>query len=665
MPTVPVELIDPNGDNNGEYIVTIPDGLFHVVRLARLQYATRLSNVGADGAADHATGNGHDEEVTDDVDSGELELWSRLGGEIVRCVGVEAGRELARMFEYQIGLLAEDTAVRMLADHAVECAVAYIERQSTGASSSSQQQSMTSSSVAAPTRSHRQQKNASSGRRGGVWERNSIVRGAVFGAVFGHTEMSVAVEGNHPAARDGGVNGRNGFRCQRPMGRQVSVVVGQRELKWDVGDILKRPGLRCDRLLHAADLSVVADAPPSPPAPFTGPNRRCQHQQPHHSSTSGIDVRLSSSDRRHDAETANVGGGSLCQLPSVASSVVRPSVTDSAGLRRTGSDRRTTAASAALTRSPWTFHVSAACDARLYGYRGQLLDWDYFAHVYAPVPDDEGWFDQPAPPAATSSQSADDDFHRLYRPRRCLIGTELMQSYCSGTSSTESHPSRNQTRPPRLVVRTLSDKSAALTDFVAARIGESVAAVDGSTVQTVPRVVPVYRPLKAMSLGTASRLRRADFSASDLTRVRLVGADMRRTGLRSCLLSFARMTGVRLGSMNGATVAGSDLSYAVLDDVELPAELRLTGEDIPPFQIASTTAATVKALYAVIEATVDINSPDGASDDIDLFMQSGMKQLSICAPNAGVSSADDCEYNDQQKAFLIFTASTIANTVDY
>ena len=29
----------------------------------------------------------------------------------------------------------------------------------------------------------------------------------------------------------------------------------------------------------------------------------------------------------------------------------------------------------------WSFHVSEACDARLYGYRGPLLDWDYFAQV--------------------------------------------------------------------------------------------------------------------------------------------------------------------------------------------------------------------------------------------------------------------------------------------
>jgi len=30
---------------------------------------------------------------------------------------------------------------------------------------------------------------------------------------------------------------------------------------------------------------------------------------------------------------------------------------------------------------PWEFHTSAACDPKLYGYRGCMLDWDYFAQV--------------------------------------------------------------------------------------------------------------------------------------------------------------------------------------------------------------------------------------------------------------------------------------------
>ena len=59
----------------------------------------------------------------------DLKLWTLIGEELIKCVGSEAGNELARIFEYQIGLLGEDTAIKMLANHAVECAVAYINRQ--------------------------------------------------------------------------------------------------------------------------------------------------------------------------------------------------------------------------------------------------------------------------------------------------------------------------------------------------------------------------------------------------------------------------------------------------------------------------------------------------------------------------------------------------------
>jgi hypothetical protein len=651
---VPVELLDPNGDNTGEYIVTIPDGQFHAVRLARLQ----LANRSAAGAASERR------EVVGDVSSEDLELWSRLGEDIVRCVAFEAGRELARMFEYQIGLLAEDTGIRMLADHAVECAAAYIERQVTAAPSSQQQSQAAVSSSSAAMRTTQPQR-TTSGRRGGVWERNSVVRGAVFGAVFGHTETSVApmtVEFDVPRVTNGDVGGpRNGgthrvVAVRRPAGRQVSVVIGQRELKWDVGDILKRPGLRRDRLLYAADLSVVENGPPSPPPPFNGANRKHNNRQPHHSSISGIDAKQSAkTDRQHDAPgtgRSDLGGGSMCQLPSLASAS-RPAAADPGGLRRTGSDMASTSShSASSVHSPWTFHVSAACDARLYGYRGPLLDWDYFANVYAPVPDDEGWFDQQAPPN-------DDDFHRLYRPRRCLVGTELMQAYCNGSSGSaaagESHSGRHS-RPPRPVFRTSSaDKSSTLADFVAARIGETAAATTTGGSPSSSRIVPVYRPLKAMSLGTAPRLRRADLASADLTRVRLVGADLRRTGLRSCTLAFARLTGVRFGSATGPLTNGCDLSYAVLDDVEMPPGFRLVGEDRPSSLMTSSTAdaaaassTAIRAVYTVVGTTVCINSPDGASDDTDVLMHTGSKHLTVCAPNAGVMSIDDCKYQLRQ-----------------
>ena len=412
---VPRQLLDPDADNDGEYIVTVPDGLFYTAMCARhLDEPTTTDKVGGrqDGTAEL--------EAVCDVDDEVLGAWLGLADEMVKCAGREAARELARMFEYQISLLSEDRALRLLAEHAVECAAAYVDHQR------------------------------------GVWERNSLVRGAVFGAVFGHTETVSATD-----------------EAERRGSRRVSVIVGHRELKWDIGDVLKRPGLRRDCLQYGAGTAPA----------------------PHRMSVDCASTTTSESSRRC--------GSAEVTLSDVAS-------------------------------CPWSFHVSAACDAALYGYRGVLLDWDYFASAYAPVADDDGWFNELAQPHA-------DDFHRLYRPYRCLIGTELMQVYCSAAS----------------VVDRLAPT---LAEFVRTRLDGEQWARDA--------VEPVYRPLKALSLG---RLRRADFAGSDLTRVGLTGVDLRLTGLRDCLLVHARLTAARLGE--SAACGGVDVSYSTLVDADIDVEL--------------------------------------------------------------------------------------------
>ena len=261
------------------------------------------------------------------MDADLVATWLGLAAEIVRCVGVEAGRELARMFEYQIALLYEDRALRLLAEHAVECAAAYVEHQRA------------------------------------AWDRNSLVRGAVFGAVFGHTET--VEKQDRPGSAAGS--------------RRVSVIVGQRELKWDVGDVLKRPGLRRDCLQYG-----LGAAP-------TSTSRL--------GSTAGD---VTSAGLRCDCLQYGLG--------TAPTSTSRPG---------------STAGDVVQASCPWTFHVSAASDAALYGYRGALLDWDYFASAYAAVPDDDGWFNEQHAPHQPDD---DHDFHRLYRPYRCLVGTELMQA---------------------------------------------------------------------------------------------------------------------------------------------------------------------------------------------------------------------------------------------
>jgi len=501
--TIPRQLLDPHGDNDGEYIVTVPDGLFHAAMSARdpahddQSTTTRKLRGKVVGAADVDALGGIDDDL--------LRAWLRLAEEMVKCAGREAARELARMFEYQISLLSEERALRLLAEHAVECAAAYVDHQR------------------------------------GVWDRNSLVRGAVFGAVFGHTETVAALADDVAA--------------ERTHSRRVSVIVGHRELKWDIGDVLKRPGLRRDCLLYGAS---------TPPVPSVVP------PSSYHSSTMRVDAAPTDSRRRTSLE--------------VTRSSMEPDPVESGGC-------------------PWSFHVSAACDAALYGYRGVLLDWDYFASAYAPVADDDGWFNDAARPNV-------DDFHRLYQPYRCLVGTELMQAYCAAASTSQA---------------------VTLAEFVRTRL-------NGSQLVARDVVEPVYRPLKALSLG---RLRRADFAGADLTRVGLTGVDLRRTGLRGCVLSHARLSAARLASEPDAC-DGLDMSYTSLIDAEFDREI--------------LRRPTVTARFAVIGYRSPVQqqgagdpadlavTDEACLDDTEFVVGDNNRQLLVTADDGGVVPVSDSKY---------------------
>lgn len=490
--TIPRQLLDPHGDNDCEYIVTVPDGLFHAAMCAR-------DAASADDEPTTATKKNPRRKLVGtaevdalaDIDEEMVGAWLLLADAIVKCAGREAARELARIFEYQIALLSEDRSLRLLAEHAVECAAAYVDHQR------------------------------------GVWERNSLVRGAVFGAVFGHTETVAA-----PAAA-AATEHPDEAAAERRSSRRVSVIVGHRELKWDIGDVLKRPGLRRDCLLYGIG------TPPAPPvAPTASYHASTMHVDEAPSTTSESAHRRSSLEAVRSPPTVlDVSdGGSCC---------------------------------------PWSFHVSAACDAALYGYRGALLDWDYFASAYAPVADDDGWFNEPSRPSG-------DDFHRLYRPYRCLVGTELMQAYCAASSVTDR-------------------QATTLAEFVRTRLnGEQWARNE---------VEPVYRPLKALSMG---RLRRADFAGTDLTRIGLTGVDLRRTGLRGCVLAHARLTAARLGPPEACD--GVDLSYASLVDADVDTDLLRSSTVSAQFAVVGVRLPALPTA-AVAPPQTSGEVPDVAVDD--------------------------------------------------
>jgi len=81
---------------------------------------------------------------------------------------------------------------------------------------------------------------------------------------------------------------------------------------------------------------------------------------------------------------------------------------------------------------PWRFYASTehGTDAVLYGYRGQLLARDFHAEwlrggrqpLYHLDVDEETFYDLEVP-------ARTDDFHRVYRPYRRLVGSALIASY--------------------------------------------------------------------------------------------------------------------------------------------------------------------------------------------------------------------------------------------
>lgn len=115
-----------------------------------------------------------------------------LAGELVACLAAEAAAELARIFEYQIALLSDGLAIELLAGHAAHCVVNYM---------------------------------TSSGR---LLDRNTIVLGAMRGE---HLAESTTIT------------------------PRLSVIVGPRELKWEVNEIFKRPALRKELFLFS-DIEV-------------------------------------------------------------------------------------------------------------------------------------------------------------------------------------------------------------------------------------------------------------------------------------------------------------------------------------------------------------------------------------------------------------------------
>lgn len=112
--------------------------------------------------------------------------------ELLICLAAESAAELSRIFEYQICLLSDGLAIELLSSQAAHCVIDYLYR----------------------TRRH--------------LDRNTIILGAIRGQYI----------------NAGGISPK------------LSVIIGQRELKWEIHEILKKPGLRRELFLFDGDIEV-------------------------------------------------------------------------------------------------------------------------------------------------------------------------------------------------------------------------------------------------------------------------------------------------------------------------------------------------------------------------------------------------------------------------
>lgn len=122
-------------------------------------------------------------------------ILKSIAKDIMDSLAFEVGKELSRMYEYQIVLLKEFVAIKLLAAHAADCILEHvIQRQI-------------------------------------LIDRNSALRGVVQAK---------------PARPDHGIT-------------RFSVIIGEKETKWDLFDVFKKPGIRREVGLYEPHLATLSD----------------------------------------------------------------------------------------------------------------------------------------------------------------------------------------------------------------------------------------------------------------------------------------------------------------------------------------------------------------------------------------------------------------------
>jgi len=238
---------------------------------------------------------------------------------MVVALAEESAGELCRMFEYQLSLINEPVALRMLAKYSVDCVYDVMKR------------------------------------RQRLLDRNTVVQGAVKGRP----------------------------RDSKHTGRQlISIIIGSKELKWNIFDIFKKPGLRKDM--------------------FYG------------SSAGG--------DRRHVTASASTDIDSV-PLRSISRNGICPGSSREDFAHSASRDSGSGFASREELRpAPWRFFTSSHSEPMVYGYRGQMVEWDFVNGHYKLNTDDEMCFSEEV-------CLRYDDFHRIYCPYMWLIGLDILLEY--------------------------------------------------------------------------------------------------------------------------------------------------------------------------------------------------------------------------------------------
>lgn len=409
---VPCDLL--TGENRRRYRLCIPEPLFYGIRHVRAENKSR-----------------------------DVTLMASLARDVVTCIATEAANELTRIYEYQITLMFDDMSIRILADHATECVLEYIQ--------------------------------------GHYIDRNSAIRSVV--QVY-------------PPNPDG-------------IPKLISGVIGTKELKWDLFEIYKQPGLRKELLL-------VSD--------------ECIGE-------SGIDYQ------------------------------------------------------------PWQYFFSPDDTSPfLYGYRGQMIEWDFIESGYKLDMKENSKFGEEIAYQV-------EDYHRLYMPYKRLVGAQVMERFTSQENT---------------------DGKKSLTDMI------RVDPLEGPPERE--EITAVYRPIatQAAPIKYGGDGHMINLDNIDMTRAQLADTDLSNTTVQNSKLLMANLDKTKLGRAN---LAGSDLSYCNMESSDISPDtlkhvtvkhVMLNGSFSSPE--GPQSPASPVTLAGVVEREGEPYGPDGIEGESNLKLVKCLKR---------------------------------------